>query len=173
MTGGLAGSVAVHRVGIAAVLVGVVTALSTGCGIGGKGPGAAEGLTGTAMVVQDVEGLGSQPIDKGRIFAVPADRMREVLPDDVPEEHLSEEELPYLRVPLSSEDVRAAGGAVGELDSRGRFALEVSPPGEHLVCLAVDTRLGEQTGGCNIVDLPATGVLEITTGEAALHVKVT
>lgn len=158
------------RVGAAAVLVGTVAAL-TGCGIGG-GSAASEGLTGTAIVVQDVEGLGSQPIDEGRIFAVPADRMREVLPDDVPEEHRSEEELPSLKVPLSKEDVRAAGGAVGELDSRGRFTLEVSP-GEHPVCLVSDTRLSELTDGCNHVDLPATGALEITTGEAALHVQVT
>jgi hypothetical protein len=170
MTGELAGPVVALRVGATAVLVGTVAAL-TGCGTGG-GSAASEGLTGTAMVVQDVEGLGSQPIDEGRIFAVPADRMREVLPDDVPEEHFSEEELPYLRVPLSSEDVRAAGGAVGELDRRGRFTLEVSP-GEHLVCLVIDTRLGEQTDGCNLADLPATGALEITTGEAALHVQVT
>lgn len=47
-----------------AALVTAAAALLAGCG-SGLGPGSSESLTGTATVVQDVEALGSQPVEDG------------------------------------------------------------------------------------------------------------
>ena len=131
--------------------------LVAGCG----GPG----LSGSAAVVQDVEGLGEQPIEAGWVVAVPeasAGALLAAAPSDG--------ELPYATWPLSREQVTAAGGAVAEVDD-GRFRLDAGA-GPHLLCLVQDSGTAERARGCGAVDLPSTGELEVTTGEAGFRVAV-
>ncbi|KAE8764048.1 hypothetical protein [Georgenia thermotolerans] len=165
MSGRPARTVVVLRHAAVAAAVGM---LAAGCG-NSLGPGTSEGFAGTAIVVQDVEGLGSQPIDEGWVIAIPTDRIGQVL-TDLPEDQLSEPHLQHVTTPVATEDVRTAGGSVGELDG-GRFTLEIEAR-EYFACLVRDTGQGQHTSGCDLVDLPATGTLELTTGEGGVRVEV-
>ena len=82
----------------------------------------------------------------------------------------SDGELPYASVPLSRGRVRDAGGAAGAIGD-GEFTLDATP-GEHLLCLVQDSGEGERARGCSYADLPSSGSIEVTTGEAGFRVEV-
>jgi hypothetical protein len=132
-----------------------------------SGCGSGDGLRGTAVVVQDVEGLGEQGLERGWVVAVPAASADAVWAgEDVP----SDVELPHVSVPISRAQVEAVSGVVGAIDD-GDFALD-APAGSHLLCLVEANRFGERSRGCGYADLPSSGRLEVTTGEAGFRVAV-
>ena len=137
-----------------------LAAVLVGCGDGA-------GLHGTAVVVQDVEGLGDQDLESGWVVAVPATEVGDLWPDGTAP---PDGELPYASAPLSRTQVEGAGGAVGVIDD-GEFALD-APTGEHLLCLVQDDGEGEEAVGGGYADLPSSGRLEVTTGEAGFRVAV-
>lgn len=90
----------------------------------------------------------------------------------MPEDRLNEPHRYHMTARVSIEHVLASGGSIAELDG-GNFALGEIADGEYFVCLCSrDTGQGLNTTGCDLVDLPATGTLEITTGEGGVHVEV-
>ena len=132
-----------------------------------SGCGSADGLRGTAVVVQDVEGLGEQDLESGWVVAVPSASADVLWPGGaVP----GDGELPYVSAPLSRTQVEDVSGVVGAIDD-GDFALD-APAGSHLLCLVEANRLGERSRGCGWADLPSSGRLEVTTGEAGFRVAV-
>lgn len=117
--------------------------------------------------MQDVEGLGDQPLEEGWVVAVPSASADGAWPGGaVPPAG----ELPYASGPLSRVWAEDAGGDVGAIDD-GEFSLD-APAGEHLLCLVQDSGTGEQARGCGYADLPSSGRLEVTTGEAGFRVRV-
>ncbi|GAA4288267.1 hypothetical protein [Georgenia daeguensis] len=141
----------------------VLTA-AAGCAVGD------DALSGTVAVVQDVAGFRDTPVTEGFVAAVPGDAVDEVFAS-APREQMAETHLGYLATELPPAHVLAAGGAVAEI-RRGRFQLEVAA-GEYLVCVVGASGSGsERTRGCHRVDLPASGVLAVTFGEAPVHVAV-
>lgn len=141
-----------------------VTSAVAGCAVGD------DALSGTVVVVQDVAGFRDTPVTEGFVAAVPWDAVDDVFAS-APRGEMTEPHLGYLATELPWARVLAAGGAVAEI-RRGRFELEADA-GEPLVCVAAETGSGrELTRGCDRVDLPASGVLAITFGEAPVHVEV-
>ena len=137
-----------------------LAAVLAGCGDGA-------GLRGTAVTVQDVEGLGDQDLESGWVVAVPAASAHDLWPGGALP---PDDELPYASAPLSRTQVEGAGGAVGVIDD-GEFDLD-APAGEHLLCLVRAGGEGERARGCGYADLPSSGRLEVTTGEAGFRVAV-
>ena len=149
------------------VRAGVSLAVLTGgagCAVGD------DALSGTVAVVHDVAGFRDTPVTEGFVAAVPGDAVDDVFAS-APREGMAEPHLGYLATELPRTRVLAAGGAVAEI-RRGRFELAVAA-GEYLVCVVGASGSGsERTRGCHRVDLPASGVLAITFGEAPVHVRV-
>jgi hypothetical protein len=78
-----------------------------------SGCGSVDGLRGAAVVVQDVEGLGEQGLERGWVVAVPAASVDALWAgEDVP----SDVELPHVSVPMSRAQVEAVSGVVGAID---------------------------------------------------------
>ena len=142
------------------------------CG-GGPGPESAArpsdaAVTGTVVTVSDVSDLPDVPDPDGWVVAIPAGRIPEVM--ELAGDDPTESELRYSWFAMSVETVEGLGGTVGEVDRAGRFRLAAS--GDLLVCRLVRDRWTEVVSarGCARSVLPGDGVVQVTNGEAGLHV---
>ncbi|GAA2143763.1 hypothetical protein GCM10009844_16540 [Nocardioides koreensis] len=126
------------------------------------------------MILLDDTGLPSRPDPGGGILVIPEPPLPDLWHSVGERESDQPEPLTYTFFDVGGDLVDELGGEIVPVDADGHFRLTKS--GRHLICRTSDAdRSGARSssaGGCDLVDLPESGVLEATFGEGGFHAEL-
>ncbi|WP_137846030.1 hypothetical protein [Microbacterium sp. 2FI] len=153
------------RRALAVTVLGTVT-LMAGCA------GAPAGLVGQMSATSDVAGQpGDAAVGGGGLAVIPIAAMNGPFWDLAAEHPIADpQEWFHMALQLSEDDVTELGGTASPIDGDGGFRLQVAPA-EYAVCYWPGD-VGTRITGCDAIELPASGTLEATWGEAGFQIRV-
>ncbi|SDP65361.1 hypothetical protein SAMN04489867_3316 [Pedococcus dokdonensis] len=126
--------------------------------------GGPDRLEGTVVAVDDT-GQKDRPLGGGWVAVLEDDSLTDFLGQsgiDVP----GSADLPYAAGRVLHDDVTSAGGVLAPIDDKGRFTLTAT--GRRTLCRLVEAPQVDLLKGCATITVPATGRLELGTGEGGL-----
>lgn len=156
----------------AAIALPLAVGLLVACGPDGSTPGSSGWLVGHMSGTSDVAGQSGNPaVGGGGLAVLPIAVMDSRFWELTEVEPVANPSAwAVLRVRLTGAQVSRLGGAVVSVDDKGDFRLQL-PPEEYAFCYWPSGTDG-WIWGCGYVELPSSGKLKASWGEAGFHIGV-